>query len=558
MALLNATSAGFFSRLVTILSLRANLYYRRQASRGFLGRASSFLLPILGGWLLVSLWGLVGEIAVIFRPTELAALGAVGIALVHFLVVMEVVALVGRGEGMAVALHHFPLSPSLIHTSEMIASALTPATLISLTVLLSGARFLGGPPGASFAWALLGVVYILGLRRMLQLALANLLRRRFLREAALAAVSTAGLGLYLAASWLARDLQSVRFGEWLDNAPASFWMLPMHWFSIPFSGLELPWEARALALFGAPLLVVSVLVIGFDLQDRAVFGESGELLNASKKRTAGPRLHLADRFPFSLVPAVLWSTAAKELRVVRRDPFLMVMLVTQTVVLLALPFLMLERGPRGGGMYLPLFALLLVMGQSRPAFNSLGTEGRALRFLAQTPASRWHVLLGKSMAYGFLFSVTNALSLAFACWLFDAGEGFLKYFGLGMVSLIVLLGVGNLVSVWVPIPWVGARAAAGGARSAAASAEGGIERPGCGALFVRMLLLQSVPVLVAPVFVLVLVGPLLLSSLWTLPIWALAALWSGTVYIVATWLAVQRLARAEERILAMMAGRGAA
>jgi hypothetical protein len=556
---LSAPSAGFFARLVTILSLRANLYYRRQAARGWTGRLSSLLMPMVGAALLVSLWGFVGEVAPVFSHTELVALGAAAVALVHFLVLMEVVALVGRGEGMASALHHFPLSPALIHSSEMIASAVTPATLFSLTALLSGARFLGGVPLASFAWGLLGVVYILGLRRMLQLALANVLRRRFLREAALAAVSTVGLGVYLAFSWFARDLHSLRLGEWLENAPVAFWMLPTHWFVVPFSGMDLPLEARVVALVGAPLLVVAVLVIGFDLQDRAVFGETSALLRARGGRRAGPSLHLPDRFPFSLVPAVLWATASKELRVIRRDPFLMVMLVTQTVVLLALPFLMLERGPRGGGgAYLPLFALLLVMGQSRPAFNSLGTEGRALRFLAQTPASRWHVLLGKSLAYGLVFSVTNAFSLMLACWLFGGLSSFPLYLGLSMASLVVLLGMGNLVSVWAPIPWIGARAAAGGARSAAASAEGGVERPGCGALLIRMLLLQTVPLLVLPVFGVILLAQLFLSASWAMPLWLAAGAWCVAIYAVTTWLAVQRLARAEERILALLAGRGAA
>lgn len=556
---MNLRFGGFFAPLLTILSLRASLYYRRQAARGWTGRLSAFLMPMVGAALLFSLWGIVGTVAQLFTTTELVAVGGVTVALVHLLVLMEVVALVGRGEGMAVALHHFPLSPAVIHSSEMIASAATPATLLSMTALLSGSRFLSGPPGLAFVWGLLGVLYILGLRRMLQLALANLLRRRFLREAALAAVSTLGLGLYLGSSWLIRELEHFDLSAWLDQAPATFWMLPTHWFVLPFSGMEVLPEVRALALLGAPMLVLAVFVIGFDLQDRAVFGESGELLRSRPDEATRPSLHLPDRWPFSLLPPVLWATAGKELRVIRRDPFLMVMLVTQTVVLLALPFLMMERGPKvGGGAYLPLFALLLVMGQSRPAFNSLGTEGRALRFLAQTPASRWQVLLGKSLAYGVVFMVTNALSLGFACWLFDGLGRFPEYLALSLASLVVLLGVGNLVSVWVPIPWAGARAAAGGSRSAAAAAEGGVERPGCGALLIRMLLLQTVPLLLLPVFALTLGAPLFLGPGWTSTLWLASALWCGAVYVVATGLAVGRLTHAEERILDMMAGRGAA
>ena len=515
-------------------------------------------MPMVGAFLLFGLWGFVGTIAAMFTPTELGAVGGVTGGLVHLIMMMEVVALVGRGEGMAPALHHFPLSPALIHSSEMIASAATPATLLSMTALLSGARFLGGPPGAALLWGVLGVIYILGLRRMLQLALASVLRRRFLREAALAAVSTVGLGLYLGSSWLAQRMEHFDLGARLDGAPPVFWMLPTHWFVLPFSGMEMPPGAQAVALVGAPLLVLAVFVVGFDLQDRAVFGETSELLASGRGEARRPSLHLPDRWPISLLPPVLWATAAKELRVIRRDPHLMVMLVTQTVVLLALPFMMLERSPRGGGVYLPLFALLLVMGQSRPAFNSLGTEGRALHFLAQTPASRWQVLLGKSLAYGAVFFATNALSLALACWLFGGLAEYPTYLALSLSSLVVLLGVGNLVSVWVPIPWAGARAAAGGARAATAAADGGVERPGCGALLVRMLLLQTVPLLLLPVFALMMGAPMFLGPAWTSSLWMVSALWCGLVFAIATGLAVTRLERAEERILGMMAGRGAA
>jgi hypothetical protein len=72
-----------------------------------------------------------------------------------------------------------------------------------------------------------------------------------------------------------------------------------------------------------------------------------------------------------------------------------------------------------------------------------------------------------------------------------------------------------------------------------------------------MLLLQAVPLLVSPVYLLVLGGGYFLSSFWVVPIWCVAGAWVVFIYVVTTWLAVQRLAQAEERILQMMAGRGA-
>ncbi|MEE2829845.1 MAG: hypothetical protein VX498_11710 [Myxococcota bacterium] len=550
-------SSSFFFRLTTILSLRLHLHYRRRAARGWTSRLGSILVPLVLAGVVVMIWGAVGEVAQLVEPpVVISGLGLV-LAAAHLLIFFEVVTLVGRGEGMASALHHFPLSPALIHSSEMIASAATPAMFLSATVILSGARYVGGPPGLAFVWSLLVLLYLVGMRRMLQLLLANLLRRRFLREGALALVSTGGLVLWLGSSWISQQLQGFDYTGWLAQVDSSYWVLPVHWFVLPFSEAPVGVGARVVAGVGGPLLALAVLVIGFDLQDRAVFGESRNLLPAGRNKSRVRGFFPSEWMPFSILPAAIWATAIKELRVVRRDPFMMVMLVTETVILLALPFLLFQGGSAGAG-YLPFFAVLLVMGQSRPAFNSLGTEGRALRFLAQTPVSRWQVITGKNLAYFFLFGVTNAISLLAACWLFGGLSSYPLYLGLMLCGLGLLLGLGNLVSVWIPIPWIGARAAAGGVRSAAAAAEGGVDRPGCGALFVRMLLLQTLPLLMLPIFFLVFGVRLFAPALWGGPVLAVSAAWVGFVYGVTTLMAVRRLQRAEERLLELLAGRGAA
>ena len=148
--------------------------------------------------------------------------------------------------------------------------------------------------------------------------------------------------------------------------------------------------------------------------------------------------------------------------------------------------------------------------------------------------------------------------MGIACWLFGALESFPLYFLLMLAALGILLGVGNLVSVWGPIPWAGARAAAGGVRSTAAAADGGVERPGCGALILRMLLLQTVPLLVAPVYLVVFGVRLFAPELWGMPLAVLGLIWVGLIYGAATGLAVVRLGRAEEKILNLMSSRGAA
>jgi hypothetical protein len=407
---------------------------------------------------------------------------------------------------------------------------------------------------------LLAVVYLMGLRQMLQLALASLLRRRWLREVALALVSTFGIAIWLGFNYVGTRMHAFDIAGWFEEAPRTFWMLPFSWFVTPFAALELadPW-AQVMGLLGGPLLVLSVLVIGYELQDAACYGESPTLLSPRGPRRRRRRLHLFDRGLFARVPPAVWATADKELRVVRRDPFLMVMLLSQGTVLLA-PALIFP-GMRSGGAgaaYLPLFVLLLLMAEHTPLFNLIGLEGRALHFLAQTPVSRWHVLMGKNLAFAGVFSVMNAAFVALACAVFGAWHRYLPLLLLAVAGLVLLMGIGNLVSALLPMPWVGARAAAGGARGAAAAAEGGVERPGCGTLLVRMMILQGLPLLGLPVFAGIAVCELLLPPLGWLPTLAAIAAYVLLIYVVGTSLAVSRLGRAEERLLALVATRGAA
>jgi len=73
-----------------------------------------------------------------------------------------------------------------------------------------------------------------------------------------------------------------------------------------------------------------------------------------------------------------------------------------------------------------------------------------------------------------------------------------------------------------------------------------------------MLLLQTVPLLVAPVYLVVFGVRLFAPELWGMPLAVLGLIWVGLIYGAATGLAVVRLGRAEEKILNLMSSRGAA
>jgi hypothetical protein len=89
------------------------------------------------------------------------------------------------------------------------------------------------------------------------------------------------------------------------------------------------------------------------------------------------------------------------------------------------------------------------------------------------------------------------------------------------------------------------------------AAEGGVERPGCGTLLVRMFLLQLLPLLGLPVIGAMYVARWFLPVSGWLPVVAAVAAWSALIYVIGTASAVSRLDRAEEKLLALVAGRAA-
>ena len=316
-----------------------------------------------------------------------------------------------------------------------------------------------------------------------------------------------------------------------------------------------------MAWFGAPLQVAAVFVLGARAQRQACLGEleTGGLLPGGHRRRRPARLW--DRRPFVWIHPTVWATAIKEVKVVRRDPILVVMMVSQSVLLLLPPLLFLNISPRSGSVvgraYLPLFLPLLLMAEHMPLFNQISLDGRGLRFLAQTPASRFQILVGKNLAYLCLFTGLNAAALGLAATLFSAWDQYLLYLGLSVAGLVVLMAVGNVVSVVLPVAWTGPRAAAGGARGAQAASEGGVERPGCLVTIARLFFLQVAVLLFLPVLY-----PILLLSVFAQP----AALWAAALgalayalllYLLGTTVAARQLERNEDLLLERLAGRSA-
>lgn len=550
--------AAFFRNVATILTLRVHLYFRRLRSRGWVVRIAGTVGPLVSLLGLMLIANMTSAAAARADPAIVAPVVSFILLGAHIYVLFSVVARITSNQGLAAALYSFPLSPAVIHTSEASAGFLTPAVAVPGVILAAASLHLGGSPILAFGWSLLVFPYLAGLRQLLSLALGELLRRRFAREVAFGLVTVAMLGGWIALNRFVARYQQIDPLAALESLPTTLWLLPSSWFVTPFATLEVPLGARILALAGVPMLVLATFVVGYDLQDAACYGEAPSLVRRRKgPRRRRRRLHLADRLPFRVIPAPVWATAAKELIVLKRNPFMLFSLGTQAS-LMFLPALIFEPedvDAMAGG-WVRMVAILLLFVEHSVLFNQIGSEGRALGFLSQTPVSRAHVLLGKNLGYGGLLLIINVVAVSAACTLFGMTRELPTLLGVLIAGQIVFTGVGNFVSVWLPVPIVGARAAAGGTRAATA-ATGDVEPPGCGYALVRGLVLQSTLVLLTPV------GLLLYGVPWALPdaapfAVAAAFAWAGLIYVIATLLAIRRLEVAEETLLKLIAVRGAA
>ena len=548
---------SFFVSLRTLLGLRLHLHFRSLRLREPLARLLGYLEPFFLMFFVAMAYTFIRGAAQTVEPQLVLLAAGLLFAAAHLFVLFEVVARVGRGEGMAAALYHYPLSPLLIHSAEVGQSLISLPVMLSSMALFALFGALQIPVFIALPWALSWYLYLASLRQLMQLVVGRLLRRRFLRELSIALLSSVALVAWLGLNWLVHQVEPEEFFRRAEALPSAYWLLPLNWVAAP-SQVVLSSQPLALPLAasGLLLLLAATFVLGADLQEQACLGESSSRTRRSQRGARRRRFHLMDKLPLALVPAAIWASAGKELTVMRRDPFIWVMMISQAVLLLAPPLLF---GGLGGeaAYYMPVLVMMLLMVESSPVFNVIAGEGRGLHFLAQSPAPRWQVLVGKNLAHGLLFTLFNASFLAIAGFAYGTLESYGLYLVASCYGLVMLLGVGNLVSVFLPTAWIGARGAEGGSRSSYQASEGGVEQPGCMTLLLKLMCVQGLYVLAIPPTLLVVLGASLLGEFWWLFAAAAVIAWSLLIYVIATGLALWRLGFTEERLLTRFATRGA-
>ncbi len=543
--------------LGTVLRLRILLWSRTLEKRPGVERLVGWAAPPLMVALMIALFGWARGLTADLAPDLRATACAVGLVVLHIPLLISVVRRAAEGEGGAAALILFPVPASVLHAAETLLGA------SSLIVLLPGVILggvLAGATGVGLGalWGFVAVAYLAGIRQLTRLLLAGVLRRRGVREVVLASASLAGLFAWMVVFFYSENIARVVARGLTGTLPEYFWWLPVQWFVLPAAGLldGGPAAARTVGWVGAPLLVLAVFTAGVEVQRTTLLGESESRRGRSGRR----RLRwgrLLDRAPLAWVPGSVWAMAGKELRLLSRNPFFVVMLLGQLVLWIALPFLYAAMGVRvtsgGAPTWLPFVTIFSLLGMQSFTFNQLGSEGRGMHFLAGSPVPRMHVLLGKNLAYAAIGGPVAALSILVAAVVFEE-RGALWFILAAELGVVVMLGIGNLVSVLLPRALLGARGVSGGARAAQVAAAGALPPNGCLVSVVSSLAILGLFVVLLPVLVGIAVAA------WKGGSWPAAILPGVVAYAALAWLgltamAALRLTTAEAWILSQIAGK---
>lgn len=367
-------------------------------------------------------------------------------------------------------LFHLPVGHRTVFVASLLGIAASPGVLLAaLPMLASALAWHGGV--VSTLWAvtasLLVIAAAVALGHLGVLALLNTLRSRRWRDVMMVVGPAIGVGFYL----LSRVLVEGGVGEIVPALRAidlhRDWMMPLpSWWGA--TAVVAPgWAERIPVLFLIPLLVV-VVRIGAGLQERAFHGEvpGGPAPQSAKRSGRG----ILER-----IPGPLGALAAKDLALLKREPVVR-MVAMQGAAFTLTPLLLLllramgtesavvEDAARVAKVlpFVSLVGLAALVSEFALLLNLLGLEGGGMVHALLTPVPRRTFLLGKDLAHLFAFGGANGILAAVAVlaaygWAGRPGEGVLRG-GLAAVESLcyvcVALSIGNLVSVFVPLPLV--------------------------------------------------------------------------------------------------------
>ena len=453
----------------------------------------------------------------------------------------------------------FPLTRLELMMSLLFSTLLDIPTL-GLFLVLAGvvAGWALSIPLALFALLTMLIFYaqVVGISQLVLALLARTLQSRRFRDLSVIVIILFSSSCYIISQLVVRGLRSANLIDALKNATFSHylqWLPPgmaaraVQQASIGNWGLSFAWLA-ALLVVTAVVLYLWQLVVERGLTST----EGGSTLKVRRHRVVTPAQAQAASTGIweRILPAQVRAIALKDLKYYRRDPQLLGLLFQSLVTIGVLLFVTVINtggvnritifGP-WAVMIAPLYIFLSLYSLS---YNVFGFERQSLTTLFLFPLDPKRVLWGKNLVVLGLGAVEVALVIVVAAFITHAWGFALPAFAGGLAGIGVMLGIGNVTSIFLPMRMrqMGRGFRMGGAN---ASTQNGCLRGVLSLVTLALILIVLIPVGLA------LVLPVIFSALWvwiiTIP---LSVVYGAAIYFGVTALVAPRMVDRIPEILA--------
>ncbi|HLL74574.1 MAG TPA: hypothetical protein VK421_04865 [Pyrinomonadaceae bacterium] len=299
----------------------------------------------------------------------------------------------------------YPVSLRRLFLIDLLSETTSLASLFAVPSLLAlglGAGLARGRVGPSLVAACAGVLFGLGLSKLLATAVVSLLKRKRTRGETLLALL--GLGGAFSGLIVSRGLAAA---ERAESFPAALEWTPPGALVVALTAGDGEHARYVIALATLVLYAVGTIILTYKIAARALNSSGGSgraRASAAAAGDAGSRVATGWRLPFG--SEQLSAVFEKEARYALRNAQLRVMVLMPAVVTVALSFGLDQRrgfdlsaaGPYFEGVRPALGMYYLNVILSSLTSNLFGYDGPGVRAFVLSPAPRRTILLGKNLA----------------------------------------------------------------------------------------------------------------------------------------------------------------
>ncbi|MBA2392729.1 MAG: hypothetical protein H0V70_08280 [Ktedonobacteraceae bacterium] len=453
----------------------------------------------------------------------------------------------------------FPLTRLELMMSLLFSTLLDIPTL-GLFLVLAGvvAGWALSVPLALFALLTMLIFYaqVVGISQLVLALLARTLQSRRFRDLSVIVIVLFSSSCYIVSQLVIRGLSSSNFIDALKNATFSHylqWLPPgmaaraIQQASVGNWGLGFAWLAALFVITGVVLYLWQLVV------ERGLTSTEGGGTTSVRRRRVVETTHAqtasSSRWE-RILPAQVRAIAIKDVKYYRRDPQLLGLLSQSLVTIAVLLFVTVIN--TGGVNRITIFGhwavmiapLYIFLSLYTLSYNVFGFERQSLTTLFLFPIDPKRILWGKNLVVLVIGAIEMALVTGAAAVVTHAWSFVLPAFAVGLAGIGVMLGIGNVTSIFLPMRMrqMGRGFRTGGAD---ASTQNGCLRGVLSLATLALMLIVLVPAELA------LVLPVIFSALW---VWAitipLSVVYGGAIYFGVTAFVAPRMVERIPEILA--------